>query len=250
MVDYPEIETEWSRYDKFMNGSLYKEMEQWLEKSVEEQDSLRGKCSYGVYEKTAECQGIFFPCVQIEGLEDQEKQEQINQLLQVPLSDLITYDKSEEEYKAHFYGSAKIYIAYKSEEWLSVVYSIQMEEASKNFGDGIADIGITVNIKTGERFMLDDFFEVERFSNWLAAAGRAGTMRTDYLLGSIMTEQELAERYDDEIIGITVNSYRRDLCSFYIYKGKIVLLNGSSAFDVEIPLPEVYEWLKTDPWYD
>ena len=255
LVDYPEIKTECSRYDKFMNGSLYEEMDQWLEKPVEEQNRLRGECGYEVYGETAECNGISFPCVQIEGLENQKRQEQINQLLKAPLSDLILWDgweEKDEELKVHRFGDAKIYIAYKTEKWLSVVYSIKMEEASKNFGDGIADIGITINMETGERYMLDDFFEVDGLLNWMCANACSGDekMILDHLWGSIMTEQEITRRRGNQIVSSPLSAYQNTWRSFYISQGKIEILNGWSSFDIEIPLPEVYEYLKIDPWYD
>lgn len=57
-----------------------------------------------------------------------------------------------------------IYAAYKSEQWLSIVYSfVAVEETSlgewKYSEDGIIDFGITVDMQTGERCMLDDLFE-------------------------------------------------------------------------------------------
>ncbi len=254
LVDYPKIETEWRRYDKFQAGSLYKEMEQWLERTVEEQNLLRGEENYKIHEEIAECNGISFSCIQIEGMEDQEQQDRINQLLQAPLSDLILCDgweETEEKLKEHLFESVKIYVSYKTEKWLSVVYSIQIEEASKSFGDGIADIGITINIETGERFMLDDLFEIEGLSNWLSANVYGDEKKLiDKLQGSLMTEEEITEYFSDNIIGTALNSYRYDLWSFYLSQGKLVILNGWSSFDIEIPLPEIYEYLKTDPWYD
>ena len=40
-----------------------------------------------------------------------------------------------------------------------------------------------------------------------------------------------------------------DWDSFYLYKGKLVILRLDSYYDFEIPLPEIYEYLKVDPWY-
>ena len=126
-----------------------------------------------------------------------------------------------------------------------------MEEASKKFGDGIADIGITINMETGERFMLDDFFEVEGLGNWLCANVCSDEeMLLERLQGSIMTEQEIIERHSQQIIGSPLSAYRCTWWSFYISQGKMEILNGWSNVDIEIPLPEVYEYLKIDPWYD
>lgn len=254
LIDYPEIETEWNRYDKFQAGSLYKEMEQWLEKPVEEQNLLRGECDYEVYGKYGECDGITFPCAQVKKLENKERQEQINQLLQAPLVDLILddrWDESDRELKEWRFGSVKTYIACKTDKWLSVVYSVQIENASQNFGDGIADIGITINMETGERFMLDDLFEIEGLSNWICANIFGNEeLVINSLRGCVWTEREMAEYFSDDIIGPELYRYKSDWCSFYLYQGKIVILGSWSSFDMEIPLPEVYEYLKTDPWYD
>ncbi len=66
-----------------------------------------------------------FSCVGIDGLADQEKQKRINGILQEPIKTCIMNEgwKSDIE-KQQLLNNVKIYIAYQSEEWLSVVYSV------------------------------------------------------------------------------------------------------------------------------
>lgn len=65
-----------------------------------------------------------------------------------------------------------------------------------------------------------------------------------------MTEQEITRHRGSQIVSSPLSAYRCTWWSFYISQGKTEILNGWSSFDIEIPLPEVYEYLKIDPWYD
>ena len=103
----------------------------------------------------------------------------------------------------------KIFLAYKTKKWLSVVYSIKADEPSIKTGKGLAEIGITINMQTGERVMLDDLFSLQDLEGWLVGHG---------------------------------------FNEVYLYRGELVLMDA--LFVNEIPLPEIYEYLKVDPWYD
>ena len=113
--------------------------------------------------------GITFPCAQIKGLADRAKQDKINQALREPLTVLAQADWDDEiRYKENL-KETDIYVAYKSEQWLSIVYLFVVVETSpgdwewKYRGDGIVDFGVTVDMQTGERCMLDDLFEKQGF---------------------------------------------------------------------------------------
>ena len=81
--EYPTIETKYvDEYNGiFIDGGMEDEQKEFNEKTVEEQNSLRGDAGYDVYEQTITCEGISASCVQVRGLEDSDKERQINQLL-------------------------------------------------------------------------------------------------------------------------------------------------------------------------
>lgn len=239
-------------------GNLHEEMEAGWEKPVEEQGDLQGETDYEVYEKTEECGEITFSYTAIRGMQDMEKQERINQLLREPIRTFLSYENWEDEEKKRIFNDVKIFVAYKSDRWLSVVYSLRTAinpDIRKH--DGMADLGITINMQTGTRVMLDDLFEIEKMYNWMSVTGIDLKRGYDDFLESIsLTEKELLDWYNEEnneqLDGFeAVDKYNHgDWRSFYLYEGKLVILGGNYAANWEIPLPEVYEYLKVDPWYD
>ena len=87
-------------------------MEVYQEKTVAEQSVLRGEQSYEVQMITAECDGIVFSCVGIDGMSDEEKQNKINGILQEPIRTCIMNEgwKTDSE-KQELFENVKIYIA-------------------------------------------------------------------------------------------------------------------------------------------
>ena len=81
IIPYPVLEQDEKKYSPRDWGSLYQEIEAYQEKTIEEQNILRGEQIYEVQGITAECQGISFPSVEIVGLEDEGKQRRINGIL-------------------------------------------------------------------------------------------------------------------------------------------------------------------------
>ena len=104
-----------------------------------------------MHETLTECDGISFRCVEVEGLEDEERQKQINLALQEPLRALIEDGVWEDrENQQKIFDSTKIYIAYQTKQWLSVVYSMQIPiDPDPRWRDGVRDLGITINIQAG-----------------------------------------------------------------------------------------------------
>ena len=133
-----------------------------------------------------------------------------------------------------------------------MVYSIKVTEFGK-WDDGIADIGVTVNMQSGERVMLDDLFEMDKLLDWMYVHGMYSE---EYVLmdGTVLTEKEALEHDGHSGWGRmggwwSVRCYASDWYSFYLYEGKLMILTTMSFGDCEIPLPEIYEYLKVDPWY-
>ena len=89
--------------------------------------------------------------MEVEGLEDEERQKQINLALQEPLRALIEDGVWEDrENQQKIFDSTKIYIAYQTKQWLSVVYSMQIPiDPDPRWRDGVRDLGITINIQEG-----------------------------------------------------------------------------------------------------
>lgn len=249
--EYPVIETKYiDEYNGiFIDGGMEEEQKEFNGKTVEEQNSLRGDAGYDVYEQTITCEGISTSCVQVRGLEDSDKEKQINQLLQEPLITLIQSGEAEnfKDFGIGVFEDIKIFLAYKTEKWLSVVYSIKADEPSIKTGKGLAEIGITINMQTGERVMLDDLFSLQDLEGWLVGHGFNEVYLYDNNIhGTVLTEKEIISQLD--VKGQRALLYYNTALKFYLYRGELVLMDA--LFVNEIPLPKIYEYLKVDPWYD
>ena len=70
------------------------------------------------------------------------------------------------------------------------------------------------------------------------------------LKGCIFTEEELLA-YNHGSLEYGVRNYDGlEFISFYLYSGKLVLTSPFSFADMEIPLPEISQYLLVDPWYE
>ena len=250
ILPYSVMEREGKKYSPQDWGELYKEMELYQEKTVAEQSALRGEQSYEIQMVTAECDGTVFSCVGIDGLADQEKQKRINGILQEPIKTCIMNEgwKSDIE-KQQLFDNVKIYIAYQSEEWLSVVYSVKAGFPYRS-SDGIANFGVTVDLQSGERVMLGDLFEIDDLLNWIYISGRyQENSASQRELGFLLTEEVLSYIQGEALTGgqFFVRRYADQFNTFYLYEGQLVILQVMGSFD--IPLPEICEYLRVDPWY-
>ena len=88
---------------------------------------------------------------------------------------------------------------------------------------------------------------------WMYACGRyQEDSRSMRELGFLLTEEEILSYvqggdfyfYKGELF---VGRYADRLDTFYLYEGQLVILRNGGSF--EILLPEIYEYLKVDPWY-
>ena len=266
IIAYPGIEGQVGKFEPDTSGNLYKELEEYQVKTVEDQSALRSDGMYQVHETLTECDGISFRCVEVEGLEDEERQKQINLALQEPLRALIEDGVWEDrENQQKIFDSTKIYIAYQTKQWLSVVYSMQIPiDPDPRWRDGVRDLGITINIQEGKRVLLDDLFEKNKILDWFYVMGMYEEGNWQYRgekyegLGLLLqTEKQKVIEYKNNlrknnIVELDECSWLQgmtDWDSFYLYKGKLVILRLDSYYDFEIPLPEIYEYLKVDPWY-
>lgn len=249
MIEYPDS-------DLFMTkriGKLYDEMKKKQEKTVEEQDAVQEEGQYELNQSLIECNGTVFPVVKVTGLKDEAKQERINQILQEPLKACIRNEGWEDyESRQKIFNSTQIYISYKSKRWLSVVYSVQVNKNPGKWADGICDLAVVIDMQTGERVLLDDLVDMGGFKNWMYIWGiipEDDAKQEKSLLGATRTEQEnLLEMEEDS--EFAMEDYLMDWTVFYLYEGKLILMESQSFYDFEIPLPEIYEYLKVDPWYD
>ena len=106
--------------------------------------------------------------------------------------------------------NTEISVTYQSEKWLSFVY---VTDSDGNPGNKRS--GVTIDLESGERVMLDDLFETNRLADWMCVNG--------------------IEEWNN---------------GSYLYEGRLVVMRSWPLTDEEIPLPELYEYLKVDPWYD
>ena len=232
-------------------GELDMEMEENWEKTVEEQDAEQNEKGYSLHETWSECDGTVFPVVQVSGMENETIQERINVHLQEGLKSFVENVGWEDDTdrRQYLFDQTKIYVSYKSDRLLCIVYSISMEDPWKE-DDGIFDLAVVVNIQTGERVMLDDLMDMDGLIDWMML--QYPRMEEDYYKGLIRTEGENLKDMKD--MGYTgsdaMRYYQNKWITFYLYSGRLILLDQGSAFDYEIPLPEIYEYLKVDPWYD
>lgn len=250
ILPYSTVEREGKKYSPQDLGELYKKMELYQKKTVAEQSAMYGEQCYKVQMVTAECDRVGFCCVGIDGLADKAKQERINKILQEPIRTCIMNEgwRNDSE-RQELFDNVKIYIAYQSEEWLSVVYSVRTWTPDK-ISDGVADFSVTVDLQSGERVMLGDLFEIDGLLTWLYVSGRyQEDSDSQRELGFLLTEEEILSfhggvQYEGRSF---VGRYADRFHTFYLYEGQLVILQNWGSFD--IPLPEICEYLKVDPWY-
>lgn len=238
----------------FEDTNLYKEMENYVEMTVEEQSLLRGQTTYELYEQEMKEKNVTFPVVQVRGMSDEMKQKQINKLLREPMLTLAEdnqWTEEKEDERKEILEGALIYIPYKTEEWLSILYIIPHGTGHYYFQKADLEMGITVNMQTGERYMLDDFFELYDLNEWMSVNGFGSI---DYSGGCVLGERRLAEKrkkdefYEGDDIITRLTFPAQSWLSFYLYDGRIVFVRCDYN-DYTIELPDIYEYLKVDPWY-
>lgn len=233
-------------------GDLYKEMQESWKKTVEEQDALQSERGYTLHGIQGECDGTIFPAVEVRGLADEMIQNRINEHLQEGVRACIENEGWEDDTdrRQYLFDETKIFISYKSDRWLSIVYSIPTE-IHWRWDDDICDLPVVIDIQTGERVMLDDLIEVEDLKNWMmfdySWLGKSENI--EMFNGLVRTERENLENmdYTEEL---AMQHYQNKWLTFYLYRGRLILLDSESIADIEIPLPEICEYLKVDPWYD
>ncbi len=229
-------------------GMVYEEMEEWQELSVEEQSRMRGGAEYRLYGDWFGYAGGQIPCIRVKGIGDSDLENRINEELCRPLRALLA-GRTDPDIIALFTHQMHCFVAYQTERYLSVVYLIECSEWDK-WSDGIAHIGVTIDMQTGERLRLDDLFDFDGLLWWLCMNDSMSEdgLRERLIRGSVLSEEEFVENYCED--RVPVRYYVEHCCSFYLYQGKVEIMVGPYQFmHQEIPLPEVYEYLKVDPWY-
>lgn len=250
-VEYPMKEED---YFFFEDTDLYKEMENYVKMPVEEQSLLRGETAYELYEQEMEEENITFSVIQVKGMLDEIKQEQINRLLKEPMITLMEDDQwteDKEGKRKEILDGTLSYIAYKTENWLSILYIIPHGTGRYYFQKADIEMGVTINMQTGERYMLDDLFKLFYLNEWMSVNGFDCI---DYPGGCVLDERGLAEKrkedefYEGDDIITRLTFPDQSWLSFYLYNGRIVFVRCDGN-DYTIELPDIYEYLKVDPWY-
>ena len=103
-------------------------------------------------------------------------------------------------------------------------------------------------MQPGARLRLDDLVEVEALKYWLVCQGVVSDSFTWQMHGIISMEEELFLAYYGSGYG-EYDKYTA-LDRFYLDRGRLILLKYQSSSDVNIPLSELFDCLKVDPWYD
>lgn len=251
LADLAEVKG-FSWYDRVENVEQIKK--EYITKSVEEQNSLRGDTDYEVYQSVwGDNNGLSFSCVQVKGMKDEKKQYKVNQALREPLAAVTEAGSAQKEFLREKLQGINIYIAYKSEQWLSVEYSFRIQEpyVYEPYGDGVVDFGVTVDMQTGERVMMDDLFAMQKFTEWWCLnLGNMDEVKLQRRMErAIVPEKVVIKNWDigEGKISSALNGML-SMQTFYLYKGRIVLSDAWG--DVGIPLQDVSQYLKVDPWYD
>lgn len=229
---------------------LYLKMEESWEKPIMEQDADQRitRSRYKIRETQGECDGTVFPAVEVTGLTDEALQTRINAHLQEGLKGFIKNEGWEDKtWRQELLDKTKIYISYKSDRWLSVVYSIPICDENE-LDDGILDLPVVLDMQTGDRLRLDDFIEVEGLKNWLVCRGSLPDDFTWQLHGILSAERWLF--FGDSVNWYVDFSGYTALDRFYLSRGRLILLSDRSTRDENIPLAELFDYLKVDPWYD
>ena len=226
----------------------YLKMEECWGKTVEEQAADYEKTEYELLKTQGECDGTGFPAVKVTGMADEAVQKRINECLQEGLRTFIENGEwSDKEYRQELLNKTKIYISYKSDRLLSVVYSIPIPEQN-GLDDGILDLPVVLDMQTGELLKLDDLVDVEALKYWLVCQGVVSDGFTWQMHGIISMEEELFLAYYGSGYG-EYDKYTA-LDRFYLDRGRLILLEYQSSSDDKIPLSELFDCLKVDPWYD
>ncbi len=248
LIEYPEMKPQTVPRNLWVWGTVYEEMEEWQELSVEEQNRMRGGAEYQLYGDWFGYAGGQIPCIRVKGIGDSDLENRINEELCRPLRALLA-GQTDPDIIALFTNQMHCFVAYQTERYLSVVYLIECSEWDK-WSDGIAHIGVTIDMQTGERLRLDDLFDFDGLLWWLCMNDSMSEdgLRERLIRGSVLSEEEFVENYCEDRVPVW---YYEDNCySFYLYQGKVEIMVGPYQFmHQEIPLPEVYEYLKVDPWY-
>lgn len=99
--------------------------------------------------------------------------------------------------------------------------------------------------------MLGDLFEIDDLMTWMYACGRyQEDSASQCELGFLLTEEEVLAHVRGETLAgghSFVGRYADRYTTFCLYEGELAILQSCGSF--EIPLPEIYEYLKVAPWY-
>jgi hypothetical protein len=99
--------------------------------------------------------------------------------------------------------------------------------------------------------MLGDLFEIDDLLNWIYISGRyQENSASQRELGFLLTEEEVLSYIQGEALTggqFFVRRYADQFNTFYLYEGQLVILQVMGSYD--IPLPEICEYLRGDPWY-
>lgn len=226
----------------------YLKMEESWKRTVKEQIASYRTTAYELLETQGECDGAVFPVVKVTGMANEVVQKRINEQLQEGLRKFIENEGwRDNEYRQDLLDKTKIYISYKSDRLLSVVYSIPITDPNE-LDDGILDLPIVLDMQTGERLKLDDLIDVEELKYWLVCRVSLPIDFKWQWNGILSQEREL-------FYGNSVNWYMEfsdysALERFYLDQGRLILLEYQSDSDDNIPLSEMFGYLKADPWYE
>ena len=190
---------------------------------------------------------------QIEGMEDQEKQERLNRILKQESEEWLLVNWS--------FAETKLYIEYQSDKYLS--YSYQMVYPSENGSEEYIDIYITIDLENESRVRLSDlvYMEDETFAKQVAKYCYGDETREDSwrerLNDANMTLKELKKyieekRGESEKIWETSSffEYLLNHSSFYLRPGRIMIQYDPYPYsDITIEIAAFEEYLKVEPWY-
>ena len=188
------------------------------------------------------------PYIQIKNCKDAELQKRVNAILISAAAD--AFAKDQREWAGIKY--MEFFVTCQSEEYLSVLYKIWLNQTrpDSDISNDTAQIGITIDMKTGERVFLDYFVENEEQLYWaMETSGDTDDIPVDMetaekvFAAASMNELEYLEQKEAEGYHAYANVIETLACKqgFYLTPKSLVVIRDTYYWnDVSIPLDNEY----------
>lgn len=209
----------------------------FVEKSSDKINDYKSVSDYEIYEKeytdyNNEKQPFIVKYPQISGLDNKDLEDKINQTLKESITEWINEN-------CDWVEMSEIVVKYKTSQYLSLCYVVEWANSPKN---GFMRIGITVDMKTGDRVYLNDLIkDTDSLKQTLVKYNYEGEFsppieseEADSIIHytSISETGYLEEQYEeDTYVYDFISSYLTSKPSFYLTDDKLVITRDENEMD-------------------